>query len=73
MATKHPSSRRYPPEVKQRAVQLVLTTIASGGRETMASPPAGLICFTQPGHREYQHGGDVCLEFGRGASGHRCA
>jgi transposase len=24
---KHPSSRRYPPEVKERAVQLVLTTI----------------------------------------------
>jgi len=31
MATKHPSSRRYPPEVKQRAVQLVLTTIDQNG------------------------------------------
>ena len=27
MATKHPSSRRYPHEVKQRAVQLVLKTM----------------------------------------------
>jgi transposase len=32
MATgKHPSSRRYPPEVKDRAVQLVLTTIDQKG------------------------------------------
>ena len=31
MATKHPSSRRYPPEVKQRAVQLVLSTIEQQG------------------------------------------
>jgi transposase len=32
MATgKHPSSRRYPPEVKDRAVQLVLTTIDHNG------------------------------------------
>jgi transposase len=32
MATgKHPSSRRYPPEVKDRAVQLVLTTIDQNG------------------------------------------
>ena len=31
MATKHPSSRRYPPEVKQRAVQLVLTSIDQQG------------------------------------------
>ena len=31
MATKHPSSRRYPPEVKQRAVQLVATTIEQQG------------------------------------------
>ena len=28
---KHPSSRRYPPEVKERAVQLVLTTIDQNG------------------------------------------
>jgi hypothetical protein len=31
MATKHPSSRRYPPEVKHRAVQLVLSTIEHQG------------------------------------------
>ncbi len=31
MAPKHPSSRRYPPEVKERAVQLVLTTIDQNG------------------------------------------
>src|SRR5438128_4581814 len=31
MATKHPASRRYPPEVKQRAVQLVLATIEQQG------------------------------------------
>jgi transposase len=32
MATgKHPSSRRYPPEVKDRAVQLVLTTSDQNG------------------------------------------
>src|SRR6266496_1119820 len=31
MATKHPSSRRYPPEVKQRAVQLVLSAIEEQG------------------------------------------
>src|SRR6266542_2667161 len=31
MATKHPSSRRYPAEVKQRAVQLVLITIEQRG------------------------------------------
>ena len=31
MATKHPSSRRYPPEVKQRAVQLVMSTIEQHG------------------------------------------
>lgn len=31
MATKAPSSRRYPPEVRQRAVDLVLTTIAETG------------------------------------------
>ncbi len=31
MATKHPSSRRNPPEVKQRAVQLVLSTIEQQG------------------------------------------
>ncbi len=28
---KHPSSRRYPPEVRERAVQLVLTTIKQQG------------------------------------------
>ncbi len=28
---KHPSSRRYPPEVKERAVQLVLTTMQQQG------------------------------------------
>jgi transposase len=28
---KHPSSRRYPPEVKERAVQLVLTTMQQRG------------------------------------------
>jgi transposase len=28
---KHPSSRRYPPEVKERAVQLVLTTMKQQG------------------------------------------
>jgi transposase len=31
MGTKHPTSRRYPPEVKQRAVQLVLSTIEQQG------------------------------------------
>lgn len=31
MATKHPSSRRYPPKVKQRAVQLVRTTMEQNG------------------------------------------
>src|SRR2546423_2622199 len=31
MATRHPSSRRYPPEVKERAVQLVLSTIEQQG------------------------------------------
>ena len=31
MATKHPSSRRYPPEVKERAIQLVLTTMDQNG------------------------------------------
>ncbi len=32
MATqKHPSSRRYPSEVKERAVQLVLTTVDQNG------------------------------------------
>lgn len=31
MATKHPSSRRYPPEVHRRAVELVLTTIEQTG------------------------------------------
>jgi transposase len=31
MATKHPSSRRFPPEVKQRAVQLVLSAIEQQG------------------------------------------
>ena len=31
MATKHPSSSRYPAEVKERAVQLVLTTIDQDG------------------------------------------
>jgi transposase len=31
MATKHPSSRRYPPEVKQRAVELVLKTMEQDG------------------------------------------
>ena len=31
MATKHPSSRRYPSEVKQRAVQLVLKTMEQNG------------------------------------------
>jgi transposase len=28
---KHPSSRRYPPEVKERAIQLVLTTMEQQG------------------------------------------
>lgn len=28
---KHPSSRRYPPEVRWRAIQLVLTTIEQQG------------------------------------------
>lgn len=28
---KHPSSRRYPPQVKERAVHLVLTTMQQGG------------------------------------------
>lgn len=28
---KHPSSRRYPPEVKERAVSLVLTTVQQQG------------------------------------------
>jgi transposase-like protein len=42
MATKHPSSRRYPPEVKQRAVQLVLTTIDQNGERhgVIAASPA---------------------------------
>jgi transposase len=31
MATKHPSSRRYPPEVKQRAVDLVTAAIEQSG------------------------------------------
>ena len=31
MGSKHPSPRRYPPEVKQRAVQLVLSTIEQQG------------------------------------------
>ena len=31
MATKHPSSRRYPPEVRRRAVELVLATIEQTG------------------------------------------
>jgi transposase len=31
MATKHPSSRRYPPEVKERAIQLVLTAMEQQG------------------------------------------
>ena len=31
MATKHPSSRRYPPEVKQRAVELTLRTMRETG------------------------------------------
>ena len=31
MAPKHPSSRRHPPEVKERAIQLVLTTIEQQG------------------------------------------
>jgi transposase len=31
MAPKHPSSRRYPPEVKERAIQLVLATIEQSG------------------------------------------
>jgi transposase len=31
MATKHPSSRRYPSEVKERAIQLVLTTMEQQG------------------------------------------
>lgn len=31
MAAKHPSSRRYPPEVKERAVQLVLASIDQQG------------------------------------------
>jgi transposase-like protein len=31
MATKHPSSRRYPPEVKERAIQFVLTTMDQNG------------------------------------------
>jgi transposase len=31
MEPKHPSSRRYPPEVKQRAVELVAATIAETG------------------------------------------
>ncbi len=31
MTTKHPSARRYPPEVKERAIQLVLTTIEQQG------------------------------------------
>lgn len=28
---KHPSSRRYPPEMKERAIQLVLTTLEQRG------------------------------------------
>ena len=31
MAPKHPSSRRYPPEVKQRAVELTLRTMRETG------------------------------------------
>lgn len=31
MATKHPSSRRYPPEVKERAVALVFSAIETSG------------------------------------------
>lgn len=31
MEPKHPSSRRYPPEVKQRAVELVFAAIESSG------------------------------------------
>ncbi len=31
MATKHPSSRRYPPEVKQRAIDLVAAAIEQSG------------------------------------------
>ena len=31
MATKHPSSRRYPSEVKERAVQLVFTAMDQQG------------------------------------------
>jgi hypothetical protein len=34
---KHPSSRRYPPEVKERAVQLVLTTMQQRGERTASS------------------------------------
>jgi hypothetical protein len=41
MAPKHPSSRRYPPEVKQRAVQFVLTTIEQQ-RDATASSPGSL-------------------------------
>jgi transposase len=32
MATKHPSSRRYPPEVKERAVALVFSAIETSGK-----------------------------------------
>lgn len=31
MGTKHPSSRRYPPEVKERAVALVFSAIETSG------------------------------------------
>lgn len=31
MGAKHPTSRRYPPEVRQRAVDLVASTIAETG------------------------------------------
>jgi transposase len=35
--TAHPSSRRYPPEIKERAVRLVLETIERSGEQGAVS------------------------------------
>lgn len=47
---KHPSSRRYPPEVNERAVQLVLTTMQQqGGRHGIITRIARQLDIACPG------------------------
>jgi len=70
MATKHPSSRRYPPEVKQRAVQLVLSTIEQQGERhghatRRSDTPLPIVDFTGRGRGLRRLGAETWTAYSR--------